>query len=75
MNNINVDEYLEDLQKSLESGEEEKLYWQEDMQFLIDEFKKTRKQFQNAVNKLNEKEEFLNDFYNAYVFSFDAIDD
>lgn len=76
---INIDEYLKDLQKSLDNGEEEKLYWQEDMQFLIDALQGFRKAYEKCFNnseelkkELQEKEEQLNDFLNSYEFNFDA---
>lgn len=48
---INIDEYLEDLQTALDNGEEEKMYWQEDMQVLISELKETRRQMRKLKNK------------------------
>ena len=51
MPDINIDEYLEDLQTYLDNGEEEKMYWQEDMQVLISELKETRKQLEKLENK------------------------
>lgn len=75
---INIDKYLEDLQTYLDNGEEEKMCWQEDMQVLISEFKETRRQFKNAINvaqdltnKIEEKDELLEDFYNSYQFMYD----
>lgn len=65
---INVDEYLEDLQKSLDTGEEEKLYWQEDMQFLIGELREAR-----ARLTAKEKEvEDLNEFYETYDIGYET---
>lgn len=48
---IDIDKYLEDLQIALDNGEEEKMYWQEDMQVLISELKETRKQIEKLKNK------------------------
>lgn len=53
MDEIDIDEFLEDLQKELDNGNEEKIYWQEDMQFLIDELKKTRLKFHSKQNSVN----------------------
>lgn len=65
---IDIDEYLEDLKKSLDTGEEEKLYWQEDMDFLIGELKETR-----AKLRFKEKEvEDLNEFFNTYDIKYET---
>ena len=65
---INVDEYLETLQKLLDIGEEAKLYWQEDMQFLIGKLKETK----DELRAKQEEVEDLNEFHTTYDIRYEA---